>query len=67
MKNINNEDTKLYKEIAEQLDCGNTVFLHKATKKLICIPDSLDTFNGEYYFFEADFEEVEKKFDNYLK
>lgn len=55
------------KEIAEQLECGFSVYFHKETGELVCIPDEDQHIGMEMEFWQEDIDKVEENFQDYLQ
>ena len=66
---MKNSKAKIIKEIAQELDCGNTCYYNSKTNKIIAIPD-FSTFPDEEEFrihFETELESVETQKADLIK
>jgi hypothetical protein len=54
------------KEIAEELDCGMNVYLHKETKEIKSIIDFDKNIYADEELWEEDIREIEDNYDEYI-
>jgi hypothetical protein len=56
-------DEQKIKEIADDLDCGHLVFLHKTTGRVISYPEEMDIYDDDDNPWSEEMTEIE---DNYI-
>ena len=61
--------SKLIKEIAEELDCGNDCYYNPKTDEIVAIPKLSDLMDEEEFeeLFEVDLQKVKKNKADYIK
>jgi len=69
MKTIftNAEIIKITKEVAEHLNCGNKVYIHKITKELIAIPDMDEMIELDLEAWDEELEMLNNNYDDYFE
>lgn len=55
------------KEIAEQLDCGFRVFIHKTTGQLLFVPDESNLTEIDLDSWDEELEQLENNFTDYYE
>ena len=54
-------------EIAEQLDCGFRVFMHKTTEQLLSVPNTNEMQSIDLDGWEEEFEELDNNIIDYYE
>lgn len=59
----------IIKEIAQELDCGNTCYYNTKTAEIIAIPNFSDMWDEDDFkeAFESEFEKIEKQKEDLIK
>ncbi|HED08134.1 MAG TPA: hypothetical protein ENI57_08470 [Ignavibacteria bacterium] len=58
---------ELIKSIAEELDCGMKVYVHKETKELKSIIDFDSNYFADTELWQEDIDEIEENIDEYIQ
>jgi len=62
-----NITTDIIKEIAEQLDCGFRVFIHKTTGQQLFVPDENNLTDSDFDPWKEELERLENNFNDYYE
>jgi len=54
-------------ELADNLDCGLRCFIHKDSKTIVTVPDTVNNPDSDSEYWDESNDEIENNFDSYIE
>ena len=54
-------------ELADNLDCGLRCFVHKDSKTIVSVPDTINNPDSDSEYWDESKDEIENNFDSYIE
>ena len=54
-------------ELADNLDCGLRCFVHKDSKTIVTVPDTVNNPDSDSEYWDESNDEIENNFDSYIE